>query len=153
MNLLLKISVLTLVFNLLVRCTLAHVGFGVGVDITPGPFDDRIQPEEKKEPPKNPMVEKISERFGQKSEQLQLLWRRGYGYVELIKILLIAKEVDRELNEIVKQRDRRVRISKIAESYGIDYRKIYMLSYTIRSELEIDLVNSREESGEIMEGR
>ncbi|MBU2567691.1 MAG: hypothetical protein KJ967_02810 [Elusimicrobia bacterium] len=139
MKMLVRLLVLFVLLDMGLCYAVAQVGFGVGVDFTPGAYDERrLSREEKKEPPKNPMVEKISERFGQKSEELQRLWRRGYGYVELIKILLIVKEVNKDLNEIVKQRDKRVRLSKIAESYGVDYHMIYTLSYAIRSELETE---------------
>ncbi|MDI6641770.1 MAG: hypothetical protein QME68_05610, partial [Elusimicrobiota bacterium] len=113
----------------------AQVEFGIGVDFIPYPAE-RAEKAKKVPELKNDFIEKISIRFNQNYDKLYLLYRRGYGYTELIKLLLITEKSGKALDEIVKIREKKEKISKIATSLGLDYKEIYFESYKIKTELE-----------------
>lgn len=113
----------------------AQVDFGVGIDFTPGAFE-RTEKTKKEPEQKNELIERISVRFNQNYDQLHKLHLQGYGYNELIKLLLIADKSKKSIEEIVKSRDKKDKIAKIATSYGLNYKEIYFEAHIIRTELE-----------------
>ena len=113
----------------------AQVDFGVGIDFTPK-TSEKASKQEKEQ--KNYFIERIALKFNQNYEKLHRLYQRGYGYIELLKLILISEKSKKELDEIIKYRDKKDKISKIASMYGLNYKEIYLEAYRIRSELESD---------------
>ena len=133
-----KISFFYFVFLIFYFCLAflyAQVNFGVGVDFTPRPAE-RTREKRKEPEVKNEFIERISIRFNQNYDRLFSLYRRGYGYTELIRLLLIADKSEKPFDDIVKLRDKKERLSKIATSHGLAYKEIYFESRKIRTELE-----------------
>ena len=110
--------------------------FGVGIDFSQYPYSEtRKQKEEKKLPP-DPIIEQISKKFEQDPEKINNLFKRGYGYVELIKILLIARQSGKDIDEIIKLREKNQKFSEVTKKFNLDYEKIHNDAYKIKSEVE-----------------
>jgi len=109
-----------------------QIDVGVGFSPTP-PIEKSV------EEGKNPFLTELAERFSVKEKELDKLYNRGYGYSELIKIILIAKKIDKSLEEIVKEREKGKKISKIAEEYKLNYQKIHLESLKIKGEIKSSL--------------
>lgn len=108
---------------------------GIGVEFTPG---SSVQKKEEKiiKKGKNPLIVELAERFSVEEKELNKLHKRGYGYLELVKLLLISKKANKPLEEIVKKRDKGKKISKLAEEYELKYREIHLEAQKIREEIE-----------------
>lgn len=112
------------------------VGVGFGVNVTPGAGKKAKPKSKKKQELKDAFIERIAIRLDQDPDELHSLRRKGYGRVELIKLILIAKKTKQPLNEIVKLRNRKEKIKKIAEKYNLDYKKIYFQAKKIKLEIK-----------------
>ncbi|MFN3966751.1 MAG: hypothetical protein ACK4JE_03530 [Endomicrobiia bacterium] len=134
-----KFFLASLVLIFIYNISFSQVDFGIGIDFSPYPYfeESKEQKEEKKLPP-DPLIEKISKKFEQDTEKLNNLFRRGYGYLELIKILLIVKESGKDIEEILKLRERKQKLADIAKKFNLEYEKIYNMAYIIKSEVEED---------------
>lgn len=69
------------------------------------------------------------------AEELQKIKNNGLGYSELVKVILIAKKIDKSPDEIVKRRQRGESFQKISERYKIDYTSIKEEAKKIRKEV------------------
>jgi hypothetical protein len=67
---------------------------------------------------------------------LQELYRRGVGYLELIRLILISDKSGNTFREILNLRIRKEKLSTIAQKYNVDYRDIYIESYKIKSKID-----------------
>lgn len=88
---------------------------------------------------KDAFIERIAIKFDQKSDDLQPLRRKGYGKVEIIKLVLISQKSNQPLKELVKKRDKNERLTKIAQEYNLDYKQINLEAYEIKEEIETSL--------------
>ena len=98
----------------------------------------------KKEKDKRPdkFIWETGQFFGMKTDELVKLWNHGYGRNELIKILLMSRYSKKDLNEIVKLRDKNTKLAKIAEKYGLDYEKILDEAAKVRSDIDFRVERS-----------
>jgi len=110
--------------------------FGVGIDFSQYSYSETKKQKEEKKLPPDPLIEQISKKFGQDTEKMNNLFRRGYGYIELIKILMIVKESGKDVEEIIKLREKNQKLSEIAKKFNLDYENIYNSAYQIKSEVE-----------------
>lgn len=85
---------------------------------------------------KDPFIKGIAYKFDMNANDLYRLQERGYGRLELIRILLIARKADIPYGKLLEPRDRSVTLQRIAKKNNIDYKSIYEESYGIKSELE-----------------
>ena len=109
------------------------VDFGVGMD--PGSFRTS-KPGEKEEPVTDPLIGKIALHFKQSSDKLHALWYRGYGYLELIRLSMMAESSKTPFDDIIKLRDKGEKLSAIAGKYQLPYRDIYSRSFILKDILE-----------------
>ncbi len=112
----------------------SQVDFGVGFDFSPYPYSEPQKKKEEKKPP-DYLIEQISKKFEQDTEKINNLFRRGYGYLELIKILLIVKKSGKDIEQILKLREKDKKLSEIAKKFDLDYEDIYNSAYKIKSEI------------------
>ena len=68
-------------------------------------------------------------------EKLQVLFRNGYGYFELIKLLLISKLSGEKMIELIKLREKGSKVRNLAEKYKLDYKSILKESTQIHSQI------------------
>ncbi|HCJ67510.1 MAG TPA: hypothetical protein DHV62_09410, partial [Elusimicrobia bacterium] len=113
---------------------------GVGIEFSP-PEEIGVKKKGKRitNRAENPFLIELAERFTIEDKELNNLHNRGYGYVELIKIILISERADKPLEEVVKKRDKGKKMRKIAEDYKLDYREIYLEALKIRKEIDNSL--------------
>ncbi|MEW6557921.1 MAG: hypothetical protein AB1349_11335 [Elusimicrobiota bacterium] len=101
---------------------------------------DSIKGQEQKSITIEPFCQNLSQAvtYWQLSAQdLQLLKNKGLGYSEVIKVILIAKKIEKLPDEIVKRRQRGETFKKICERYKIDYNQIKFETKKIKSEVKL----------------
>ena len=86
--------------------------------------------------PQDPYVKTIAARFGADAAELEKLWRRGYGRNELIKLLVISLKSKTPLNDLVKDREKKARLSELCGKYGLSYRDLLAEAASIRKEID-----------------
>lgn len=124
--------ILSIIF-FLTKTISAQVGMGVGIDFSG--MGESVQPKEKKkEKPKDAFIQKLAKRFTQDEDKLHKLWYKGYGRLELTKLLLIAEKTTQPLEEIVRLRAKE-KIAKIAQKYNLDYKEIIKEAAKIKTEI------------------
>ncbi|MBN1384222.1 MAG: hypothetical protein JW983_04985 [Elusimicrobia bacterium] len=69
------------------------------------------------------------------AEEIQECKNNGFGYSEVIKVILISKKADRKLDDIIKRRRSGDSFKKIAERYKVDYEEIKKETKKIRKEV------------------
>jgi len=117
----------------------AEVGAGMGLS----PWDGGPAQKKEKQPrPPDAFIKLLAERFGQKQDDLALFWNHGYGRNELIKMLLISRQANKDIKELVRKRDKGTRLSRMAEEYRLDYAAILNETKTIRKELDYQVLVS-----------
>ena len=107
--------------------------FGAGVGVSPW---DRSAPKKKEEKKADLYIKKISEHFNMEERELERFWKRGYGRNELIKLLLISKKGKKDFTKIVKQREKNIKLSRMAEKYKVDYEQVLEEAAKIREEID-----------------
>lgn len=96
-------------------CVMGQVG--VGVDLTPSYSGSRDKKDKsKKKKLKNPFVFHFCKIFDQDYPEIRKLQKKGYGRIELIKIILIAQKASVPLEKIVLQRNKMVPLKKLPTS-------------------------------------
>ena len=111
------------------------VDFGAGVNFMPGGGSEVGK---STTPVKSIFVAHIAKKMNKDEAALQKLWRKGYGFLELIRISMIVDQSHETLDKIIEQRDKNVKLSVIAKKYNLDYKNIYNRSYEIKSELDAE---------------
>lgn len=111
---------------------------GVGVEFSPG---SSVKKKGKRitNRAENPFLIELAGKFAIEEKELHKLHNRGYGYAELIKIILISKKAEKPLEEVTKKRDKGKKIRKIAEDYKLDYREIHLEALKIKKEIDNSL--------------
>ncbi len=140
-----KIYLFLFVFTLHLTPYTLHLGYaqvGIGVEFTPG---SPVKKKNRKINNRNedPFLIELAGKFTREEKELHKLHNRGYGYVELIKIVLISEKADKLLEEVVKKRDKGNKMRKIAEDYKLDYREIYLEALQIRKEIDNSLATGQ----------
>lgn len=123
------------------------VDFGVGVNFAPG-SGGNSEVHKSTAVPKSVFVKHIAKKMNKDEVKLQGLWRRGYGFVELIKLSLIADGANETFEKIVEQREKKQKLKAIAQKYNLNYNGIYRRSYEIKSELEAEVTDYLTETAE-----
>ncbi|MDD5687628.1 MAG: hypothetical protein PHE88_07345 [Elusimicrobia bacterium] len=108
-------------------------------------FNDEYHNEKKEEVKKKPIViEPFCRNLSQSvtywqmtPEDIQVLKNKGFGYSELIKIILISKKTEKPLTDVVTRRNRGEDFKKICERYAIDYNEIKKETKRIKLEVII----------------
>lgn len=96
------------------------------------------QPEKNK--PADIYVKAISKYFNVDENELTKLWARGFGRNELIKIILSSIKSGKEINEIVKDRDKNgLKYFYIAEKYKFDFNSLLIEAAEIRKKIDNDI--------------
>lgn len=119
--------------------TVLYGQVGIGVSFTPDFSPSKEEKEIKKT--KNPFLVELAERFSLEEKDLDRLYSRGYGYTEIIKLILITKKTNEPLEEIVKKRDKGKKMRKIAEDYELDYWVIDKEALKIKEEIKTSLLS------------
>lgn len=83
----------------------------------------------------NPAVNLIADYFKLDQKEAQILFEQGYGYGELIRVFLIAREISKPVKEIVKRRDRGETFKKICERFKLDFWEMDQQAEKIREEM------------------
>jgi hypothetical protein len=115
------------------------VDFGVGVDFAPGSGGEEVK--KSTAVVRSVLVDRIAAKLNKDPIKLQKLWRRGYGYVELIKLSLISNESGQPFETIIEQREKNNKLSSIVKKYQLNYSGIFRRSYEIKSELEAEVTD------------
>lgn len=119
----------------------AEVGLGLGLS----PWDSvSKRQDEKKKKQADLFIKILARHFKTDEDELNKLWNRGYGRNELIKLLLISQKSGQELKEIIKQRDKKTRLSKLSEKYNLNYNEILDEQNALRKELDYNVSISTE---------
>ncbi|OGS21777.1 MAG: hypothetical protein A2252_06520 [Elusimicrobia bacterium RIFOXYA2_FULL_39_19] len=113
-------------------------GINAGVEIDPSGFGSKSDKDEKKVEKPDALADRIAVRFAKESKEIQEQKKKGYGYNELIKLLLIAQKADVKFETIIELRNKKTKIADIAKKYNLNYKEIYMESGKIKSELVFD---------------
>lgn len=109
--------------------------------------DKNVFPEEEPSPAvekKAPQVETFSKNlagfatyWNMSPLDIQALRNRGLGFDELIKTVLISKDANKPVEEIVKRRNRGETFKKICGRYGLNYADVSSRAQKISSEVKI----------------
>lgn len=111
--------------------------FGTGVGISPW---DTSAPKKRKRPKTtDTYVKVIAKYFKMNEDNLARLWRRGYGRNELIKLILISQRGGQEFKKLIKQRDKNIKLSRMAEKYKVDYTQILEDASRVRKEIDYEV--------------
>lgn len=70
------------------------------------------------------------------AEEIQECKNNGFGYNELIKVILISKKAERKLEDVIKRRRRGESFEEISKRYKVDYAEIKKETKQIRSEVK-----------------
>lgn len=70
------------------------------------------------------------------AEEIQECKNNGFGYNELIKVILISKKADRKLEDVIKRRRRGESFEEISKRYKVDYAEIKKETKKIRAEVK-----------------
>ncbi|MBD3272425.1 MAG: hypothetical protein GF384_07815 [Elusimicrobia bacterium] len=108
---------------------------GVGVDLTPS-FTGSSKDGSKTAAIKDSFAYYLSDSFGLEYAQVRNLQKKGFGRIELIKMLLIANRADIDFDEIVKKRSTLTPLETIAREYDLDYRLIRTDAAEYKHEIE-----------------
>lgn len=111
---------------------------GVGLDLTPSMTGTR-KGKKKKKKLKNPYVYHLTRHLELDYIEIRKLQKKGYGRIELIKVILIAQKADVPLKDIIKKRDKLIRLKTISEEYKVNYTDIRRESKRIRAEIETNI--------------
>jgi len=137
-----KTYIFLFIFTLHFTLHTLHYLYGqveVGVGLTPGLTSSK---EEKTvEKSRDLFISELAEKFAYEEKDLQRLYRRGYGYTELIKLILISQKSAKPLTEVVKKRDKGKKLRIIAKDYEIDYSTIMEEAKQIREEINNSLLS------------
>lgn len=109
--------------------------FDAGVGFSP--WDSAYRSDRnKREQPGDPFIKLIAARFGHDEAELMKLWHKGYGRNELIKLLVISAKSGVPFKEIVRSRDKNVKLSKICEINRINYKDVLKEAAAARKDLD-----------------
>ena len=101
---------------------------------------DRIMREERKPPKaeekKDPLIFMLSQKFDMNEKDLNKLRNKGYGYTEIIKVIIISRDANVKLEDVVHKRDKKVLFKKIIEEYRLDGEKIEDEANLARREID-----------------
>lgn len=118
----------------------------VGTEVTPAAFS-RSKKEKLERPLIHPFAQALAEHWQQATwiqmglssssirEDLTQLFYRGFYRLELIQLVLMAKETSQKLENLLQERRRRARLSEIAEKNHLQYPAIYENALQIKSQL------------------
>lgn len=115
-------------------CLMGQVG--MGVDLTPSFSGSESKKKSKKKRLKNPFVFHFCKIFDQDYLKIRKLQKKGYGRLELIKVILISRKAQVPLKDIIKDRDKLIPLKKIAKKHKINYRKLRVESAQYKKEIE-----------------
>ena len=82
--------------------------------------------------------DKIAERFNADAETLIDYRKRGLGYEELIRILIIAEESGGKLRDIARMRFGKASFERICSKYGVNLKSVRKKTAETMKSLEID---------------
>lgn len=112
----------------------------MGVDLTPSFSGSESKKKSKKKRLKNPFIFHFCNIFDQDYLKIRKLQKKGYGRLELIKVILISREAQVSLKEIVKDRNKLIPLRKIAEKYKLDYRALRAKSHQYKKQIEKKII-------------
>ena len=107
---------------------------GVGMELSPS----GLVRKKKEKKPRNPdaFIKTLAGYFNQGEASMAKLHHRGYGRNELIKMLVITTKSGKDFTEIVKLRDKKKKLSEIAETYGLDYTQVLLEAAETRKKID-----------------
>jgi hypothetical protein len=122
-----------LIFN---NYLFAEVDLGVGFS----PWDySPVENNVKQENPPDSFIKTLASETGQDDKELAKLFNNGAGRNELIKLILISSKSKVKLKEIYALRQKNMRLSNIAQKYGLDYRDILDETKPLRQKIDYEL--------------
>lgn len=117
------------------------------VDLYPFPKVDDARPVKTKEKrTAEPFVQALSKKFALPEELLAEHLAAGTGRVEIIRLILISKKSGKSLEELVKEREKGARLSKLAESAGLEPKKIRQEAESLFKEIEQESLRIKAET-------
>ncbi|MFH1378697.1 MAG: hypothetical protein ABII23_00330 [bacterium] len=125
---------------------------GVGLDLTPS-IGEAVS-KDKDTKLKNPFTFHLSRHMELDYVELRKLQKRGYGKIELIKLIVIAQKAGVPLKDIIQKRDAFDTIKKIAQAFNVDYTAVRKESRKIKTTIEtrVKEVPVTEEEPNILKG-
>ncbi|MBN1622092.1 MAG: hypothetical protein JW871_05835 [Endomicrobiales bacterium] len=134
-------------FMLCVSFVYLHAEVGVGVGVSPWSASPRKKREEKKA---DIYVKLIAKQFNAKEEEVEKLWKKGYGRNEIIKLLTLQQKSNHDLKDLIKQRDKNIKLSRMAEKYKVDYPGLLKEAETTRKKIDYQVLISTRTEYELM---
>ena len=123
-------------------CILLIASLYASVEAAPA-TDMPSSPELVKQKTCDPFIAVIAKTLKQDEKEIQRLHRLGYGRNELIKLILISSEANKNLRDIVKLRAKAKKLASICDSFKLDYGKILSRTADIRKKIDEIMINTR----------
>ncbi|MFH1282313.1 MAG: hypothetical protein ABII27_01455 [bacterium] len=122
--------------------TYACAQAGIGMEVQPGNY---ISSEKNKNENRkiDPFIVEVSKKFNMDKLELMDLADIGYGRSEIITLILIADKSGTEFKKIIKLRNERTSLKKLAERYSIPYSVVRGEAKNMKLEIE-ELIYSEE---------
>lgn len=113
--------------------------FDSGIGASPWDTTAPALKKEKQLKPADNFIKVTAKYLNQSQGELNALWNRGYGRNEIIKLILISRKSSKPLAELIKDRDKKMKLSRLCEKNGINYTEILSEAVNARKEIDIQV--------------
>ena len=109
-------------------------------DFNPRTAEDKTPPE--------PFIAALSSRTETPLKILDEAHKKGIGRMELIRLILMARESEKPLPELIQAREKGTRFAKMAKDTGTDNRRIKSAAGRMLKEINTEIKNKAEAGAE-----
>ncbi len=107
-------------------------------DLYSFPEVDDAKPKKEEPKPIEPFILTLAKKTGMPADVLSEASLKGFGRLELIRLILISKKSGKPLPDLILQREKSARFAKIAEEAKVDNNAIKKEAAVMLKELEKD---------------
>ena len=107
-------------------------------DLYSFPEVDEAKPKKEEPKPVEPFVQALAKKMDLPEKVLTEATEKGFGRMELIRLILMAKKSGKSLTDLIQEREKGTRLAKIAESAKADNRAVKKEAGEILKDLEKD---------------
>jgi hypothetical protein len=98
--------------------------------------DGQAPPPPKPKPAADPFVRALSKKTSVPESAIEDAVDKGFGRMELLRLILISKKSGKPLAELLKEREKGTRLAKIAEDCGQDNKAVRKEAAALLKEIE-----------------
>ncbi len=128
----------TLLFALALSIFLTRTPLSAQTDLYSFPEVEEGKPKKEEPKPIEPFIQALAKRTEMPVNVLSEASEKGFGRLELIRLILIAKKAKKPLPDLIQQREKSTRFAKIAEESKVDNIAIKKEALAMLKDLEKD---------------